>query len=672
LLLAAAMRTRLPLLALLASIAAGCSDDGAGADDFLDCAAEKCDSVGPLTVSRRWIPVDGFIRVTLAEGHTLSVEPAAGARVTSNGNRHTVELAEAGYYSIAALRDGAAVATLPVRASDEGAAFTVTSPAAGSFAAIPPGTPVTVEGRVSDPLGRPLTIELGDAAVPVDGSGAFRATLPTVFGVNFVEITATDVAGNRFVHSHAFAVAPRFGGAETATRVAASEELLDLVTEKLSPLLPTLIDVPAQADPIADPLAHRIFFDGATLPGQDGNPGSIQVALDSHAGELRAVTTTAGDLIARAHVDNWVMSDTHIVATASDLFVDATVEFGAGGMSPDVTDLTVDFSNFDLAIGSIPGWIPGLLVEAAQGIIGRVLKGRIGPIVGDALGSVAGDFQLSLVGECIDLTTPFTLSYRLGGIFPAEGRLGIHLGAQARHAGAEGPGAPWRDEQAQAAPSAGQMGVGVGYNLLNQFLYELWHAGALKLTLDEGDLAAALPRVPALAGLDAVLDVTAELALPPVVEQGEGGKVRVSFGELRVDLKLDVGVFQIALQTNVGARADLELTIEDGGVRVVPEVKELHFELGRRTFSGLNPEAVQSLVRAIAPEMVGRIAGALEAFRLPEFDLETAGLPGVRLGIESGTVTAGPAGVQFAGRVAVITGEPRPVAGPNCASPLPF
>jgi hypothetical protein len=54
----------------------GCGNDVAHDDDFLDCAADKCDSVGPLTVSRRWIPEGGFIRVTLAAGHTLSVEPS--------------------------------------------------------------------------------------------------------------------------------------------------------------------------------------------------------------------------------------------------------------------------------------------------------------------------------------------------------------------------------------------------------------------------------------------------------------------------------------------------------------------------------------------------------------------------------------------------------------------
>jgi hypothetical protein len=372
------------------------------------------------------------------------------------------------------------------------------------------------------------------------------------------------------------------------------------------------------------------------------------VTLDSHEGALRTTLGATGDLVARAHVDNWVLDDTHITATASDLFVDATASFGGGGLAASVDDLTVDFSNFDLEIGSIPGWLPGLFVEAAKSVIGRVIKGRVGPIVTDVLASVGGDYPLTSV-PCLELPEPFVLTYRLAAIAPKERRLGVRLGAEAHHGGSGGQGAPMRDEAGVAAPAGGPMAVGVGYNLLNQFLFELWRGGALKITLDEGDLAAALPSVPALAGLDVILDVKAELGLPPVVEAGEGGKLRVSVGEIRVDIKLDAGVFQIALAVNVGAVAAVELSIADGAPRVAVAIEELHFDLGRKTFSGLNPEAVRQLVAAIAPELVGRVAGALEAFKLPAVDLTQVGVAGVRIGIDSGTVRAAAGGVAFSG-----------------------
>jgi hypothetical protein len=201
-------------------------------------------------------------------------------------------------------------------------------------------------------------------------------------------------------------------------------------------------------------------------------------------------------------------------------------------------------------------------------------------------------------------------------------------------------------------------------------MYELWRAGALSITLDEGDLAAALPQVKALAGLDLILDVKAELGLPPVVEPGEGGRLRVSVGEIRVAIKLDTGLFQVSLDVNVGARAAVELAIEGGAPRAAVDIEELHFDLGRKTFSGLNPEAVRQLVAAIAPELVGRVAAALEAFQLPAVDLTQVGVAGVRIGIESGTVRATPAGVAFSGAISVLTEAPAPSAGPGCAAPL--
>jgi hypothetical protein len=657
-------RLPFPPFVLLALALAACGGGQAtDEDDAFRCATEKCDQLGPLSVSRRWVPADGFLRVSLAADHTLAVAPQTGVKIEGGDGRFTLTFSQKGYYSIQAQKGGQQVAELKVRVADDSPVFTVDSPAPGAF--VPQAGRVALAGKVVDPLGAPVRVKVGDTELPVGSDGAFRGQLQPIFGVNYVEILALDAAGNVFRYSHSFVAAPRFGRAESLVNVGVSEELLDLLAAKLSPLLPSIIQLPARPDPIADPLAHRIFFDGATLPGQDDNPGSIAISLDSHAGSVHATTRATGDLIARAHVDNWVLSDTHITATARDLSFDATVAFPRGA-DPRVTDLAIDFSSFDLQSGSIVGWLAGLFVEATKGILGDVIKGHVGPILGDVLGAVQGDYRLDLVLGCLELHTPFTLGYRLDEIDPAEGRLGVRLGAQARSDGAQGPGAPARDEQPQAAPASGPMAVGVGYNLLNQFLYEVWKAGALEIKLDERDLADALPRIPGLAGLDVVLNVKAELGMPPVVEPGANGQILFSFGELRLDIMLDVGVFQVSIAANVGARTDVALAIEDGAVRVTPTVRELHLDLGRRAFSGLNPEAVEALVRAMAPELVTRIAGSLEAFRLPQFDLDGAGLPGVRLGIDSGKVTAGAQGATFAGRVSVLTDTPAPTTGPGC------
>ena len=202
---------------------------------------------------------------------------------------------------------------------------------------------------------------------------------------------------------------------------------------------------------------------GATLPGQDGNPGAIRVGLDSLDGAVRTTLDASGDSVARAHVDNWVLSDTHIVATASDLAVDATVAF-SGGLDAEATELSIDFSSFDLAIGSIPGWLPGLFVEAAKGIIGRVIAGRLGPIVGDVLRSLEGE---SSWRWCIPACRRHPVLARL----PARRRRAARRPARrpTRRRGAprrgRGPGAPWREGDAPAAPAGGQMAVAVGGNL---------------------------------------------------------------------------------------------------------------------------------------------------------------------------------------------------------------
>jgi hypothetical protein len=209
------------------------------------------------------------------------------------------------------------------------------------------------------------------------------------------------------------------------------------------------------------------------------------------------------------------------------------------------------------------------------------------------------------------------------------------------------------------APTGGHdVAMSISHNLLNQFLYEAWAAGILEFAVDQDDLMDAMGHIPgAKDAFDNVLGIVGRLTLPPVIHRDKAGRVMLSFGEAKVDGFLATNLYQITLEGNIGARSEIELTIQDGALQVTPVLKEVYVEVARKHFVGLDPEAVEMLLREAAPLFMEAIAKKLEAFRVPAFNLESAGMPGIVLGIDVGTFTPYPDSYNFTGDLLDLGGE---------------
>lgn len=404
-------------LAILATLAIGCAADTTG-DDFLDCEGQ-CDGAGALRVSSTWVPVDGFVRA-VAGGGDIAVSPETGVELKGSPVRRIITFAEPGFYTLSSGPD-----QVRIRVSDDGPDIELTSPAPGELVEHPPGQPITVTGRASDPLGQPLQLSIADQRVEVAADGSFSARIPSRFGVNIVELAATDAAGNAFRAPRSFMAATSYSGAAQNAVVSLDNTALAFLASVITPTLPEHVQVPAMDGPIGSDLGHDLFFDGATLPGQDGNPGQMELHLRAVGDQLEVKYLVTGTAIAHGHIDGLLES----VATVGivDPQVTIMLEF-EGGLASRVTDIEVTDGGVELNLTGILGIVEDLFIARVRSEVELRLEKLAPTLVAAVLTGLDGELMVDT--EAFNVDTPLTVRYRLAGLFVEGSQMNVNLAAK--------------------------------------------------------------------------------------------------------------------------------------------------------------------------------------------------------------------------------------------------
>lgn len=641
------MRTWLVLswvvLGWLAGACGGAGGDPRGAH----AACEgKCDGAGPMVLSSRWVPQGGFTRVILAERYRLSTEPAHGVQLERSNSLCVLRFDRPGFYTLLATDAGSVVGEAVVRVSDRGPTIHVEAPRPGACVEIDPSRtyPVRIHGSILDPLGEPVsaTITLGEQGeypLPIHPDGVFDVSVAARTGVNFVDIAVEDAAGNRFSHSHAYLAATRFGRGPARTALRLEQGALDTLSTRLDPLLPVLVRVSGEEWPIDRQMGHDIYFDGATLPAQDGNPGHCRLRMRPAPGALHVIFQAEGATIVRGRLDGWLSRGAYR-AIFRDLRVELVLGFTSTGEGVEgiVRDVLVSDGGVSLDVHGLPDWFEQWFEDGLHESLAGPIETSVGPLVHRILQAVQGvtAIEISALGDEI----PMDLTFDLTDV-SVDGQ-GVDLGLDLRPVASEhlldAPGVPLRSGAWFTAPTAGRpMGLAIGYDVFNLFLFEAWRAGAMEFFLDGEDLADALGHLGGgQNGFDDVAAVTGRLEMPPVLSLSENGELLLSFGQLHVDGYMTTDLYQFTLQADVGARVAVGMMVEEGAIRVAPALRELYLDLERGSWDGLDPEAVETLLREMAPALVRVIAARLERFELPVFDLGLVGLEGSWAGLAGG------------------------------------
>ncbi len=532
---------------------------------------------------------------------------------------------------------------------------------------------VRLVGQVADILGvERLTV--GGADVGIDAEGRFEALVPSAWGLNVVDVVATDAAGHSASAFCAFFASndwvPEGAPLPDALQLALAQGAVDdgppaQPVRSLADLLRAVIDAPALLETLDGALRAR----NPVLPRacRQSVFGVCVLSLGAEYRGLRvrgpnSVTMTLVDdgLRLQARISNLEI-DIRLLGTltnsgtlyADNLDIDLTFGLGLEGGRPALSVRAIDA----VRVGSIRSDFSGFLTGGLLDLVFGAFEGTVRTTLADALRDYLRtevDALLTGVLAGLDVSafnTAVTLPSFSGGA-PVDLNIGfglsrltsnpqrLLLGIASSVSGPVALAAPFPGVPLPPGPVAIEVplpragGVSVSVGLVNQLLVAAWRGGAFDVS-DPEALAGAL-------GAGAAL--TLSLPNPPAAI-GENGPaaLRLDFGPALVALRVP-GVFDdpIHLELAATARAAVSLgegaTLTFGGAEGIT-VERLALKSPDLPLSAQARATLERLMTRVVQGLLDTaLNGALPTLPVPDFalppSLEQYGVPpGTRLGL---------------------------------------
>ncbi|MGF1464524.1 MAG: hypothetical protein ACFCGT_00190 [Sandaracinaceae bacterium] len=605
---------------------------------------------------------------------SVPVRSSPGGTSVGNGRFRYLE---DGRYALTATVEGPTEddveleAQVDILVDGRGPTLACTSPADGALVEQAPGAPLALEGAVADVSGV-AELRVNGEVVPVDADGTFRTTVTPAFGINFVDLEATDGEGQGSSETCAFLVSDRWAPD--------SELAADTVTLALRQGALDDADRDGPIDSVADLLAAVLDAEGleALLDEEltAANPLKDSCDINTFLGclfrsridyleaDLQGPNTVDlelldGGLAARVRLENvrlrlrvrgtlnttgWVTFRSLDVAGAFDAsLADGAPQAALRSVTVEVGPIATDFGGFsgflidNIVVPLAQGTLRGAVTDLVEGLMRDTLDELLdGLLSGLDIRTLGTSFPVPRLdgGPPIDLA--FAVGFSRLTTSPERMLFGIGTRFSAPVAiGAPSLGVPLRSPVALREPDGeGTVHVAIDEALVNQALHALWRGGFLAGTVDAEEL-----------GLPAGVTATLSTSLPPVATVGDDGRLQVSLGALSVDLGADELLAE-PVRVRLGARVSLAVTAA-GDELAFDDVRvdELALAAPDASLDGDTREVLEGLLqRLLAGVVDGLLEGALPAIPIPSFalpaDLADLGLPPGDLGIVSPTLTA--------------------------------
>jgi hypothetical protein len=551
-------------------------------------------------------------------------------------------------------------------------------PGHGTMLDAAPGSTVMFRARLVDTSGvRGATIN-GDAAT-LDADGNATAPVAVRWGMNFVDVVATDTDGRENSRTCAFLASDRWS--PEASPLSDSVALLlrqDAVDDgpPVDPItsindilrrvvnsqgLRTQLDAGLRA---ANPLKANSCDQDVCVFGRCVCVFRSEVnyqASEINGPNSTTLTLVDGGLRATARFENvrvrlgigGTLSTSGWVTVAS-LDVGLTLDLSLVGGRPHAVvrpgSVSTSVGSISTSFGGITGAIVNVIVRLANGTVRDIVSTQLRNFVTNsfagAVDGVLGGLDVSSLGASFDVprldgagATPLRFGINISSLSATAPRLLFGLGTllstttptNARPS--LGVALPPGDtgEPALSTPAT----VAVRVAVLNQALHALWRGAWLDASLDASALSSMLP-----AG--STLQVTG--LLPPVASLRADGRVNLDLGGLEVAFVIP-GAGDPFL-VSVGARASGAVTLMGDSLRFGSvTLDETHVSVASESISMADREALGVAVTALLQTYVTRsLNDALPTIPIPSFavpaSLATYGLPaGAQLGIRGPALT---------------------------------
>lgn len=569
-------------------------------------------------------------------------------------------------------------ADLDLIVNQSGPAITCGAPLDASMLTLNEGASITFTGTAVDTNGT-MDVEVNGTPVTVDATGAFSAPITTRFGINFIDVDATDTYGVTTTKVCTFLTAPQwipFNGAlansislrltqdaiDDGARGGPINSLGDLLhtVANSSGLHDTLDGTLAATNPLRPDtceqqvcipftsvctciLSDRVDYLSSSLPGPNTDTvvlqnGGIRVTERIEDPQIRL--RIRGEVSGIDYDTNGPVNFDYIQVAAT---FDTTLVAGVPHMSVHPGSVTVTVGSISTDFNGVDGWIiDHVIVPLAQGTlrttVTNLVQNYITSNFNTVLDGVMSHLDISTLGTTfsvprldgsgtIDLgfapaftvlaTTSTRMLFGIGTTFTTTaGNLWPTLGAPVQAGSALTDPAP----MGQAAAVAAHIGI------LDQALHELWKANFFHATLDASQINGGDPNG---------TTVSIDARLPPVASFANGN-VELALGD--VDLAIDNGTSTIALTAGIRAHTSVALvgnTLSFTGITL----DEVHLSSDVVDLTTVQQDQLQMMVTNLAQQLIDTsLNNVLPALPIPSFTIPDSlapyGLPsGSQLGI---------------------------------------
>lgn len=552
--------------------------------------------------------------------------------------------------------------------NSDGPSIECSTPADGSMIDVTPNSQVAFGGRVADANGVTQVLVNG-RAVTVGSDGSFASPINVNWGINFVQLTATDTFGEENSKFCAFMVSDDWQteGASSYldngvimrlnppsiddTNRADLDSLADILDRVLNStgLRDALHSSLLAANPLRPSTCEQKIFGVCVLRDeviykdtQINGPNTTKISLVP--GGLR-VQATVKNVRVKVQVKGQVSGipyDTTGWVTVSTLDVDLVlnVTSSAGRPKATVRSISTQVGSVNTDFSGIDGAIVDIVIDLFNGSVRDLIRDAIEGFVQDNFNSILdgifSSLDISSLGTSfavprLDNTGDVTLNFgvNLTGIDVNTSRARFALGARIRpqtvnvaypSLGTALPPTPLSMEPSGSQPVV----VGIYVAILNQALHSLWRGGFL-----DANLGAAFAGG---TGLPSGLSADIESLLPPVVENISGDRVRLMLGGIRLNLVYP-GIFDSGLPISLGATATTTVSVQNDALEFgVITVENLYFSTDAVSLDPNTRAAVESFLAGLVRGIVNAsLNNALPSLPIPSFtlpaSLSTFGLP---------------------------------------------
>jgi len=574
-------------------------------------------------------------------------------------------------------------ANLDLIVNQNGPAVTCASPLDGSMLNLAPGGSLAVNGTAIDPNGT-MSVTVNGSPAVVDASGAFTASVTTRFGINFVDVIATDSYGVQTAKVCTFLVANQWAPenaayADTvALRLGQSaiddgnrnngiNSLADLLytVANSAGLHATLDSAMLAANPLKPEACDSqtcvfgvcvcwyktgIDYLSSSLPG----PNTDNLTLVN--GGL-AMSETVNNPSINLHVYGDVGPapfDTSGAVNISFITITATFDLGLSAGKPHMAirpgTVTTSVGSISTNFNGVDGWIVNnIVVPLAQGTLRNAVATQVTNYISNnfnaVLDGVVSGLDISTLSTSFSvprfdggtLALTFAPSFTSLGTTSARVLFGIGTKLTApvgQNRPSLGIAIPSGAVLTDPNPAGQSTAVAAHIGILDQALHALWRGNFFHATVDPAQYTGGTPG-------QATLSV--DTRLPPVASFANG-VVNLDLGD--VDLVLDTGV-QIAMTAGIRAHTNVALVGNSLSFTGIV-LDEVHLSSDMIDLSQMQQDQMQMVIQGLAQNLIDTsLNSALPSLPIPSFTLPASlaqyGLPvGAQLGITSPSLVLTP------------------------------